>query len=989
MYTLMNQNSCPKVHPGKLNIHMVAHTHDDVGWLKTVDQYYYGSRQYIQKAGVQFILDSVIEALLQNPERRFIYAETAFFWKWWLHQNEKVKTSVKHLVDEGRLEFIGGAWTMNDEAVTYYQSTIDQFTWGLRLLNDTFGECGRPKIGWQIDPFGHAKEQASMFTQMGYDGLLFGRLDYADKKKRLQEKNGELIWKSNPSLGDDADLFTSVLFHLYQAPTGFCFDVLCKDEVLIEDPDSPEYNIDTKVEEFLAAMRYQSESYKTNNIIITMGGDFNYQHAQLYFGNMDILIRNINARNGSDYNIIYSTPACYLKALNDLNETWPIKNDDFFPYASDKNSYWTGYYTSRPALKFFERLGNNFLQVVKQMSALHNLASDHIKLDKFREAMGVLQHHDAVTGTEKQHVANDYAQILHKSIKGAEEITSRVMRGWLKKEKSSSKLSPEFHSCLLLNISACYDTENNKNFVVTLYNPTSQPLKTYVRIPVSNTGYTVKNYLGTEILTQVVPVPLTVERTPGRESKARFELIFSAIGTPPLGFQSFYISEINRKPLDEANNYSRNETATFIGSDMYHIYVDKSGNIKIQSKLKKNLSFKQSFSYYEGSSPRTNFYPAKNSGAYIFRPMEETEAVAFNYTGSYSIFKGPLVEELHININNWISQVVRVYSGQNRIEFNWLVGPINTTGDVGREVVTRYTTNLKSEEIFYTDSNGRQMIKRKRNFRPTWNQTFHEPISSNYYPITTKVYLQDSKSESKMTVLTDRSEGVTSLKDGELELMLHRRCLMDDGFGVLEALDEQAFGEGLVVQGQHSILLGNNSDESVVEEKNQALQTSLKPWIFITPIENISFEDWKNNFNMKAYSLNKAVPRNVHILTLEPWKDDSILLRLEHIFEIGESVKYSIPVQVNIKDLFSEFTIVSIKETNLSGNQWRKDVNRMKWQAETENKLSQSEKITVRKLHYRKGRNSNHMNNDPFNIDLKPMEIKTFIVKIALHKGLD
>jgi hypothetical protein len=34
--------------PDKLNVHIVCHTHDDSGWLKTFDQYYYGARQDIQ-----------------------------------------------------------------------------------------------------------------------------------------------------------------------------------------------------------------------------------------------------------------------------------------------------------------------------------------------------------------------------------------------------------------------------------------------------------------------------------------------------------------------------------------------------------------------------------------------------------------------------------------------------------------------------------------------------------------------------------------------------------------------------------------------------------------------------------------------------------------------------------------------------------------------------------------------------------------------------
>ena len=75
------------------------------------------------------------------------------------------------------------------------------------------------------------------------------------------------------------------------------------------------------------------------------------------------ILRYINQRNGSIYNAIYSTPSCYLKAVNDHKLRWKIKKDDFFPYASDPHAYWTGYYTSRPTIKFYERMGNNFLQV--------------------------------------------------------------------------------------------------------------------------------------------------------------------------------------------------------------------------------------------------------------------------------------------------------------------------------------------------------------------------------------------------------------------------------------------------------------------------------------------------------------------------------------------------------------------------------------------------------------------------------------------------
>jgi alpha-mannosidase len=42
--------------PGKINVHLVAHTHDDVGWLKTVDQYYVGSNNSIQVCTFSYLV---------------------------------------------------------------------------------------------------------------------------------------------------------------------------------------------------------------------------------------------------------------------------------------------------------------------------------------------------------------------------------------------------------------------------------------------------------------------------------------------------------------------------------------------------------------------------------------------------------------------------------------------------------------------------------------------------------------------------------------------------------------------------------------------------------------------------------------------------------------------------------------------------------------------------------------------------------------------
>ena len=279
----------------KLQVHLVPHTHDDVGWLKTVDEYFYGAYNSIQHAGVQYILDSVIPQLSADPSKRFIYVEIAFFERWWNEQNDAMRTEVKKLVKEKRLEFINAGWCMNDEAATHYNAIIDQMTYGLNFVEKTFGSDARPRIAWHIDPFGHSNEQASIFAQMSFDGFFLGRIDYEDKKLRLEQQRMELVWRGSRNLGQDSNIFAGVLFNGYAPPPGFCYDQSCKNALPIQDdPNLFDYNVKEIVNGFVFEACAQASQYKTNHIMMTMGEDFQYENAITWYKNLDKLIKYVN-----------------------------------------------------------------------------------------------------------------------------------------------------------------------------------------------------------------------------------------------------------------------------------------------------------------------------------------------------------------------------------------------------------------------------------------------------------------------------------------------------------------------------------------------------------------------------------------------------------------------------------------------------------------------------------------------------------------------
>ncbi|XP_005881664.1 PREDICTED: lysosomal alpha-mannosidase, partial [Myotis brandtii] len=966
--------TCPTVKPNMLNVHLLAHTHDDVGWLKTVDQYFYGIHNRIQHAGVQYILDSVISSLLAEPTRRFVYVEMAFFSRWWHQQTNATQDVVRDLVRQGRLEFANGGWVMNDEAATHYGAIIDQMTLGLRFLEDTFGNDGRPRVAWHIDPFGHSREQASLFAQMGFDGFFFGRLDYQDKSVRKMKLEMEQVWRGSASLKPPtADLFTSVLPNNYNPPENLCWDVVCADKPIVDDRRSPEYNAEELVDYFLKLAKDQGQFYRTNHTVMTMGSDFQYENANMWFKNLDKLIQLVNAQqqaNGSRVNVLYSTPACYLWELNKANLTWSVKQDDFFPYADGPHMFWTGYFTSRPALKRYERLSYNFLQVCNQLEALAGPAANMGPYGSgdsapLNEAMAVLQHHDAVSGTSKQHVANDYARQLAAGWEPCETTQGlgsprvvAVHRGWVWRRPAVTHAHPDLPP----------------QFQVTVYNPLGRKVNWMVRLPVSKHIFLVKDPSGAVVPSDVVTMP----------SSDVQELLFSA-SVPALGFSIYSVTQVpGRSPRADRPEPRFQKSLSWIKSSsrvkpssrvltIQNEYISASfdpdtGLLVEMKNLEQHLLLpvRQAFYWYNASTG--NNLSSQASGAYIFRPNRQKPLFISRWAQT-RLVKTALVQEVHQNFSAWCSQVVRLYPGQRHLELEWTVGPIPVGDGWGKEVISRFDTALETKGLFFTDSNGREILERRRDYRPTWELNQTEPVAGNYYPVNTRIYITDGNMQ--LTVLTDRSQGGSSLSDGSIELMVHRRLLRDDDRGVGEPLLETS-ESGLWVRGRHLVLL-DKARTAAVGHRLQAEKELLAPQLVLargsgTPyhLEVAPRKQVRGGGPAEREEL-EELPPNVHLLTLARWGREMLLLRLEHQFALGEDMvgNLSSPVTLDLRDLFSAFTITDLKETTLAANQLRAKASRLQWTPNTGPTLKPSPSRL-----------------DPASITLQPMEIRTFLASV-------
>uniref|UniRef100_A0A0G4IBA5 Alpha-mannosidase n=1 Tax=Chromera velia CCMP2878 TaxID=1169474 RepID=A0A0G4IBA5_9ALVE len=1052
---------------GKHVLHFVAHTHDDVGWLKTVDDLFKGLRAEIQDSDVESIITTVVQNLepqwADGAHRKFTYVEMAFFWRWWRGQTTEVREMVKKFVEEGRLQFSNGGWCMHDEAATHYIDMIDQWELGHRFLSDTFKVL--PTTGWQIDPFGHSASNAYLQALMGFDGYFFSRADGEDKAKREKEKSLEMLYRSEPSVGAVSDIYTQLQANHYSYPPDFDFD---GKPFIQDDPLLFEYNLPEQAQKFASLMEDSFfNRFRSKHIMLTMGNDFNYKNAYHTFRGMDALIKYINSKPDKfSMTAKYSTPADYLSDLSkealklpskgDFSKDLSGERDDFFPYGEHQDAYWTGYFTSRPGIKGLVRSVSALLKSLEKMYLSEALAArakgtplpkgarvaTESALFSLREALGIAQHHDAVSGTEKQAVNDDYTYRLAEAAQEAHRaagffFADRIADLLRANPAPPTPIEPtiELTHCPYANISVCAGThalsEVGGSVIVAAFNQHEHAKDTILDVPVPAENIRVEDK--TPGVSPSVPTAFSVSRNPlvgdeeeragtWREGQKPYTLTLKLSDLPALSYRLIQLTNMGENAEEKGEEEKEGEEEKMLlETSEYRLEFDKGCDkgscLKKVTNKKSGLSMEvsHSFAYYKAFEGE-----GQKSGAYIFKEQpltedekgkEETEGNKIVLTKTQVVkVKAPLnapcqeamvffdaPESLSKDPQAWPAfHAYRICEGIPRIQVRWGVGPLNDD-DVGKEVVSLWKTDIESGDLFSTDSNGLQMIERKRFHRPDFSPVWQEeaPSSSNYFPVNSAVFIEEKEKKEKkganeskprrLTVVTDRSQGAASLESGQIELMVHRRLRKDDSRGVGEPLEEpgmglgQEDGSGLRVRGSFFVLLeepGPKSaflqrmtEQSVVnsllvqyspQKKTETAEASeeavaVERRLLSTPSFHSSqsggsfthLQDLKVSPNLKLLTF---APLLTNFLEERPKSEyQHVLVRLQHLFGKNEALSSGVseediqalegPADFDLASLFPPSLIgesgLEVVETALSGTVALSEIRRIEWLRET------------------------------------------------------
>nr|XP_042091036.1 alpha-mannosidase 2x isoform X2 [Ovis aries] len=771
-----------------LQVFVVPHSHNDPGWLKTFDKYYTEQTQHI--------LNNMVSKLQEDPRRRFIWAEVSFFAKWWDNISAQKRAAVRRLVGNGQLEIATGGWVMPDEANSHYFALIDQLIEGHQWLEKNLGAT--PRSGWAVDPFGYSPTMPYLLRRANLTSMLIQRVHYAIKKHFAASHSLEFMWRQTWDSDASTDIFCHMMpFYSYDVPhtcgpdpkicCQFDFKRLPGGRISCPWKVPPraitEANVAERAGLLLDQYRKKSRLFRSNVLLVPLGDDFRYDKPQEW--------------DAQFFN--------YQRLFDFLNSK---------PDLHVQDHYWTGYYTSRPFYKNLDRVLEAHLRGAE---ILYSLAVAHARraglasqfplsnfalLTDARRTLGLFQHHDAITGTAKEAVVVDYGVRLLRSLVSLKQVIMNAAHYLVLGDKKAYHFDPEVPFLQMDDTRLNHDAlpertviqlESSPRYVV-LFNPLEQERLSVVSLLVSSPRVRVLSEEG-----QPLAVQVSAHWSSATDMVPDVYQVSVPVRLPALGLGVLQLQQgldgprtlpssvrvyLHGRPL----SVSRNEafplrvidsgTSDFALSNRYMQvwFSGLTGLLKSVRRVDEEQEQRvdMEFLVYGTRSSKDK------SGAYLFLPDGEAKPYVPRDPPVLRVTEGPFFSEV-VACYEHVHQVVRLYNLPGVEGLSLDVSSLVDIRDyVNKELALRIRTDIDSQGIFFTDLNGFQ-VQPRRYLKKL-------PLQANFYPMPVMAYLQDA--QNRLTLHTAQALGVSSLHNGQLEVILDRRLMQDDNRGLGQGLKD-------------------------------------------------------------------------------------------------------------------------------------------------------------------------------------------------------
>ncbi|XP_041315071.1 epididymis-specific alpha-mannosidase [Pyrgilauda ruficollis] len=954
---------------GELRAFVVAHSHMDVGWVYTV--------QESMHAYAANVYTTVIEELMKGKQRKFIAVEQEFFRLWWdMVATDTQKQQVHQLLQEGRLEFVIGGQVMHDEAVTLIDDQILQLTEGHGFLYETFGF--RPQFSWHVDPFGASATTPTLFALAGFNAHLISRIDYDLKADMQKNKKLQFVWQGSPSLSARQEIFTHVMDqYSYCTPSQLPFSnrsgFFWNGFATFPDPPKDgvypnmslpvtDANLHQYAQTMVANIKERAAWFRTGDVLWPWGCDKQFFNASVQYSNMDLLVDYIN-KHSAEFGVTvqYATVSDFFQAVYSRNLTWEIRDSqDFLPYSTEPFQAWTGFYTSRSTLKGIARRASSLLHAGESFFTQYVLKNPEgsickckalKQLQSLRWAVSEVQHHDGITGTESPKVKDMYMNNLMYGMFNVKKLMASIIF-----DINNAKKNGEVYSSVYTKNSGKPGAD--VDLYVVVYNPLAWNITTFVTVSVSSEAMSVYDELGHSVPAQVQS---------SVESQSTYDLyILVAISglsyrkysiKPLDGQQAAFVgSSVKYKRRDLTRAGQKSQQLFPVVNSCYQILFDQNTNLMhsiTDRETNQTVQFTQEFLEYHVNGD-TKKGPISDN--YLFAP--NASAVPVSKAVGLEVMSGNLMTEIrqyfysNVTSQEYIYAVyTRLYSVPEgydgkllcrRIEQEYSAGPL----ELNREAVLRTSTNLNTKQLLYTDNNGYQM--QRRPFKAYVNNT----VARNYYPVVQAAYIEDGTT--RLMLLAERAHGVSSQGNGQVEVMLHRRLWNNLEWDLNNNL---TLNDSSVVRPVIWLILGTKAVTSTLY-RTSGLALEHRPVVMFGALSGGDKPKLPRQLQQNSvHDLPVTVPPNLHLQTLSipGWRYSSnhteqvrsihmgeqkqgdadfsrVLLRIRHLYEIGEDPVLSQPVMVDLKSLLKGLgSVMAVEERSLTGTWDVSTLERWKW----------------------------------------------------------